>query len=88
MLFLYDLGIYFGYFMIMIIFMVIAILMARTTKHCWGIYAIGAGLQLLSMIGNQKTANFYGTSMAAYWAMYFVLLIIFAVVIAFRRKNV
>lgn len=85
MAFLYDLASYFGYFFVMIIFMVIAFITAKH-KFSWVFYAIGAGLQLMSLIGNQKTASFYGISMTTHWLIYFFLLGVFWFVIASRHE--
>ena len=86
MAFLYDLATYFGYFLIMNIFMLIAALTAKH-KSSWVFYAIGAGLQFMSMMGNQKTANFYGTSMTTYWFIYVILLCVYWFVIISRRES-
>ena len=85
MLFLYDLMSCFGYFLIMIIFMVIAIVTAKG-KGAWIWYAIGAILQLLSLSGNQKVATMNGTDTTMHWVVYFALLIITAILIV-KRYN-
>lgn len=84
---LYDLASYISYFLVMIVFMIIAIIIAKHKSAAWCCYGIGAGLQLLSLIGNQKTANFYGTSMTTYWVIYFVLLAISAMIIVDRYEK-
>lgn len=85
MLFLYDLMSCIGYFSIMIIFMIIAIVTAKG-KGAWIWYAIGAILQLLSLSGNQKVAAMNGTDTTVHWVVYFALLIITAILIV-RRYN-
>ncbi|MBQ7125231.1 MAG: hypothetical protein IJO00_02595 [Clostridia bacterium] len=85
MLFLYDLMSCIGYFLIMIIFMVIAIVTAKG-KGAWIWYAIGAILQLLSLSGNQKVAAVNGTDTTMHWIVYFALLIITAVIVV-KRYN-
>ena len=85
MLFLYDLMSCIGYFSIMIIFMIIAILTAKG-KRAWIWYAIGAILQLLSLLGHQKAAAMNGTDTTMHWIVYFALLIITAILIV-KRYN-
>lgn len=74
-----------GYFFIMIIFMLIAIVTAKSMT-CWLWYVIGAVLQLFSLLGNQKTANINGTDTTLYWLVYIGLLIVTAVFII-KRNN-
>lgn len=83
MLFLYDLMSCIGYFLIMIIFMIIAIVTAKG-KGAWVWYAIGAILQLLSLSGNQKAAAMNGTDTTMHWIAYFALLIITAILVVKR----
>lgn len=85
MLFLYQLMNYLGYFLIMIIFMVIAIMSAKS-KAAWVWYVIGAVVQLLSLAGNQKVANVNGTNTTLHWIVYFGLLIISAILVV-KRYN-
>lgn len=85
MLFLYDLMSCIGYFLIMIIFMIVAIVTAKG-KGAWIWYAIGAILQLLSLSGNQKVAAVNGTDTTMHWVVYFALLIITAVIVV-KRYN-
>lgn len=87
MLFLYDLMSYIGYFLIMIIFMIIAIVTAKG-KGAWIWYAIGAVLQLLSLFGNQKAAAANGTDATMHWIIYFVLLAVTAILIVTRYSQV
>lgn len=85
MVFLYDVFSCFGYFLVMIIFMVIAII-AGKSKAAWIWYGIGGALQLMSLSGRQKAASFYGTDITLYWVVYFALLILTAVLIV-KRYN-
>ncbi len=87
MLILYDLISCIGYFLIMIIFMIIAIVTAKG-KGAWIWYAIGAILQLLSLAGNQKVAAMNGTDITMHWIIYFALLIITAILIVKRYNKV
>lgn len=85
MLFLYYLMNCIGYFLIMLIFMIIAIVTAKG-KSAWVWYAIGAILQLLSLSGNQKVATMNGTDTTIHWIVYFALLIVTAILIV-KRYN-
>lgn len=86
MLVLYTLGNFIGYFLIMIIFLSIGIISGKS-KGAWIWYSIGAVLQLLSLIGNQATANMYGKDTSLYWVIYILLLIIAAGIINSRYNN-
>ena len=87
MLFLFDLMYCLGYFLVMIIFMVVAIVIASAkSKAAWGCYVIGAVIQLLSLVGNQKIANVSGTNTTLHWVVYFGLLIISAILVV-KRYN-
>ena len=85
MLFLYNLMSCIGYFLIMIVFMIIAIITAKG-RGAWIWYAIGAILQLLSLSGNQKAAVMNGADATIHWIVYFALLIITAILIV-KRYN-
>ena len=84
--FLYELSTYIGYFLFMTIFMVVAIFTAKS-KTAWIWYAIGAGVQLLGLLGNQTTANENGTDITGYWIVYIGLLLISAKIIDSRYKK-
>ena len=86
MAFLYDLAYYFGYFFIMILCMVIAIITAKH-KFSWGVYAVGAVVQLITLIGNQMNTYPYGRSMTASWIIYFILLAVSAMIIVDRYEK-
>ena len=85
-LLLFEITTYIGYFLFMIIFMSIAIATAKS-KAAWIWYVIGAGIQLLALLGNQKTANVNGTETSGDWIFYVVLLFITAVIIDRRYKK-
>lgn len=85
MLFLYDLLSCIGYFLIMTIFMVVAIVTAKS-KTAWIWYGIGAVLQLISLIGNQLAAV-SGIDMKLYWIVYFCLLMVTAAFIVDRYSS-
>lgn len=71
---------YTGFFLIMIVFMIVAIINAKK-KTAWIWYALGSTLQLLSLLGNQKSANYYGDNTTVEWIIYFGLLIVSAILI-------
>lgn len=79
---------YLGYFFIMLIFMILAIVTAKT-KAAWILYITGAVVQLLSLIGIQKAAQIYGGTdvPSGYAICYILLLAISAVLIAVRRSK-
>jgi len=56
------------------------------SKAAWIVYAIGAILQFLSLSGNQEIANITGVNTTLDWIIYFVLLIITALLII-KRYN-
>ena len=84
MFFIYELFYYLGYFWFMLLFMIVAIIVART-KGAWAFYAIGAVIQLMSLYGKQKTADLLGIDMTTPWIIYFLILLVTALVIV--RKN-
>ena len=86
MLLLGELAYYFGYFLFMIIFMLVAISKAKS-KRAWIWYAIGAFVQLIPMYGNQVEANMNGVDETLDWIVYFGLLIITAIVVNARYKK-
>ena len=86
MLFLYDLLHYIGYFLIMIIFMVIAIITAKG-KTAWIWYGIGAAFQFLGQAGNHKVASLYAKDTTLDWIIYVVILVVSAILIDKRHKN-
>ena len=82
----YELGVFLGYFSLMIIFMTVAILTAKS-RTAWIWYAIGAGIQLFALLGNQKVANINGTDTTLYWVIYLGLLLTTARIIDVRYKK-
>lgn len=74
---------YFGYFLFLIAFLVVAIIYART-KAAWVIFALGAGGQLLPMLsmrGQESTAT-------GHWIVYAVLVCVGAFLIDKRRATI
>lgn len=76
----------FGYFLFMIVFMVIAIITAKR-KISWVFYAAGAIWQYFSLSGLQREAVYTGTDTTLYWITYGVLLILAAVLIILKKKK-
>lgn len=76
-----------GYFLVMLIFMIIAIVRARVGRP-WIWYAIGVGLQLISMIGHTMNYNRFGmgSAMTGTWIVFFVIAIV-SLIIILARKN-
>lgn len=83
---MYSLGNIFGYFIIMIVCVILSIILAKKTVG-YVILGIGSVIQLLSILGVQKQASFWGTDITAYWVVYFLLLIVGIAVITQRRKK-
>ena len=75
-----------GYFGVMIIFMSAAIATAKS-KFGWIWYFVGAGIQLISMMGNQKAANANGGNITVYWIVYAVILVVAAAIILLRYNR-
>ena len=71
----------------MIVFSIISIVNAKK-RSAWIYYVIGAVLQLLGLLGNQKTADFYGYNISIDWLIYFGLLIVFAVIVTKRKGTI
>ena len=76
----------FGYFLFMIVFMVIAIITAKR-KISWVLYAIGVIWQYFSWSGLQREAADTGTDTIPYWITYGVLLVLAAVLIILKKKK-
>jgi len=79
---------YIGYFFIMILSSVFAIIVAK--KHNpWLFFATGAILQLISLIGQEKANNMRGNSASTTldWIIYFILLFLSLVIINIRVAN-
>ncbi len=87
MIFLFNLTYFFGYFLIMIVFSTIAIILSKS-KKAWIWYSIGALFQLLALYGNQLTADVYNKDTTIQWTIYFLLLIITAIIIFMRYAKV
>ena len=76
-----------GYFLIMIVFVVVAIIRAKNGNP-WIWYGIGVGLQLLSILGLQRQYSSYGmsSSLSGTWIVFFVIAIVGLVIIISRKK--
>lgn len=84
MVILYDIGFFLGYFALMLLFMFIAIVVAKT-KASWIIFAVGAAIQLFSMAGNEKN----GSGTPLYWILYFLILIVsFLIIVNIKNKQI
>lgn len=77
---MHSIATYTGFFLIMIVFMIVAIINAKK-KTAWIWYSIGSILQLLSLLGKQKSASYYGYNTTVDWIIYFGLLIASATLI-------
>ena len=87
---LYYIGNVFGFFLIMIIFEVLALIFAKKKVLAWLLYGIGAGITLLSLIGqsNSVMIGMVGGFIISLWVWYVVLLVAGAVGIITRRKSI
>lgn len=83
MRFLYVLGLILGYFFLTIIFMIVALVIAKR-KLAWVSYAMAAIIQLMALLGNQKS----GMDVTMYWFIYVIILIITAVIIILRQRKI
>lgn len=74
-------GSLFGFFVIMLICMLAAVIFAFAKQgfYAWLLYVIGAGVQLFLLINRNPSP--------LYWIVYFVLLVAAAAVIAWRSKE-
>ncbi len=86
----YDIIFFTSYFFVLIIFLTIAIIFAKKI-HAWIWYSIGAIITFFSLIGNHKLLDNDGfdnsiaiNNPSTYWMIYFVLLMISAVIIYTR----
>ena len=87
MTFLFDLIYTLGYFFIMILFMGCAIALRRS-NIAWIFYFIGAALQLMAILGNQREAYVLTGGIIVSWMIYFLLLMVTAINIMYvKDKN-
>ena len=84
----YMISYYLGYFLIMIVCSVLAIIFARR-KAGWILFGVGAVLQGMSLIGRQMSLNQWGlgNTMSTSWSIYAILAIGTAVIIYIRRNK-
>ena len=86
-----TIGGYFGYYFIMLVFMILGIIFAKRRALGWILYAIGGGLQLLSLIGSTaKLARYgFGTSyLMPRWIGFVVILLVSGVIITVRHDKI
>lgn len=91
MLSTYAIGGVIGYFLIMLVFVVLGIIFAKRALG-WILYVVGAVLQLISLLGMyRKYTYFYGTTgaqaMTTYWIVYALILVAGGIIIAIRRSR-
>lgn len=79
----YEVAVILGYFLPMLLFVVLAIISAKSWAG-WLLLAIGSIVQLFSLTGLQKAADYRGTDMSLYWLIYIGLLIVAATIISKR----
>lgn len=75
---------------VLLIFMVAAIVLAKKKAPvAWGLYALGTGLTFLSLLGQQRQANFFGMGgkMTQAWVISAVIAILGAVIIWMRSDS-
>ena len=87
----YWIGAFAGFFWIMALCEIIAIIVARKFIS-WTLFLLGSGLTLLSLMGHQKQANLYRSfgfesNLTPYWVVFGVLLAVGAVIIASRIES-
>ena len=77
-----------GYFLIMIIFMIIAIVRAKNDNP-WIWYGIGVGLQLLSLAGLTRQYSMYGLrgALNGTWIAFVVIAAVSLFLIFMRKKS-
>ena len=85
---MYLIGNYIGYFLVMLIFLTLAVIFAKKAFG-WLLYTAGAVIQLFSLIGNQRNLSMFGlgSTMTGYWIVYFLLLCVGAALICVRRRS-
>ena len=76
-----------GYFAIMIGLMIAAICTAKQGALPWVFYFVGAGIQLLSLLGEHRTGRMSLPGSWPYWAIYFVCLGIPGIIIILRSSR-
>lgn len=84
----YTITNYIGYFLVLILFSILAIIFAKKL-FSWIFYLLGAGITLISLMGTQETYDYYGREdyFVPYWIVYFILLIIVAIIMMVRYNS-
>jgi len=85
---MYGLGYYIGYFSIMIVLLVIAIIRSKK-RNSWGWFIAAAVIQLIAFLGRATEDNLVGNTDSRFldWIIYIVLLVISAIFICIRSKK-
>ena len=81
-------GYFTGYFMVMIVLMIIAVIRASNGKP-WIWYSIGVGLQLLGLLGAAKRYNALGMghALTGRWIAFLAISVISFIIIHIRKNN-
>lgn len=82
----YLIGSLVGFFWFMIIFLVLAVVFAKSFAR-WILYGIGSGFTFLSLLGRQRSVSFFGGNIDNLWAIYIILLAVGAFLIVYRRNK-
>ena len=72
----------FGRFLIMLIFMVIAV---KKAKRKW--YIVGAVLQAMSIAGNSLNENTTNPEKIVDWVIYLIILLITGIILSKKKNN-
>ncbi len=85
---IYQISGLFGFFLIMIITIIVGTFVSNK-KISWPIFAAGAIITLISLIGNQRAASAMGLpgAMTLRWVVYFILLIGGAALVGLVRRK-
>jgi hypothetical protein len=83
---MFNLATMFGYFLILIICSIVAILTAKL-KVSWAFLVAGAGIQLASLIGLQKNANATYLNTTPYWWTYAIIILLTLAIMVIRKSG-
>ena len=80
---------FFGYFLILIIFMILSIIFAKK-RSAWLWYLAGAICSFFSLYGKEIKSNVLHTEidMTPYWIIYFLLLIMLTYHLLINNQNI